>query len=176
MIDNAEDTEQEDGAATSKKIDRKKIIIFILPVLIVIGIAVGIFYALSQDYGETSATYSVIPSPGSSEDGENVTVFYDLPEIHANLRTVGSSQETISLALNVELSRVEDVSLLEAMSARVKDAILSHIIELTPDEVEGANGLYWLKEELLYRLNLVSNPVKIKNLNVKQIEVRETDK
>lgn len=173
MTDNEEDTELEESSSSAKKINRKKLIIFILPVLIVIGISVGIFYALNQDYTDTSS-YSIVSTPGSSENGNNITVFYDLPEITSNLRGSKKETETVSLALNVELSKIEDVATLEAMSSRIKDAILSHIIELTAEEIEGANGLYWLKEELLYRLNLVSSPVKINNLNVKQIEIRSS--
>ncbi|MBE6444672.1 MAG: hypothetical protein E7019_01240 [Alphaproteobacteria bacterium] len=174
MIDNDEDIELEELPSGTKKINRKKLVIFLLPVLIVIGISVGIFYALNQDYSNTSS-YSVVTTPGSSEKGDTVTIFYDLPEISSNLRSNKKNKESITLALSIELSKIEDVAILDAMSSRIKDAILSHIIELTLEEVEGANGLYWLKEELLYRLNLVTSPVKINNLNIKQIEIKTSD-
>lgn len=174
MIDNDDDTDLEDIPSSTKKVNRKKLVIFILPLLIVIGISVGIFYALNQDYTNTSS-YSVVTTQNSSEKGGTITIFYDLPEITSNLRSNKKNKETITLALSVELSKIEDVATLDAMSSRIKDAILSHIIELTTEEVEGANGLYWLKEELLYRLNLVTSPVKINNLNVKQIELKTSD-
>ena len=161
-----DDLEQEESTAAPKPINRKKLMILILPVVIVIGLSVGIYFALNQDYSNPEAAYNVIKKPG---EGENYTVFYDLPEVKAILNSL--AKETISLSLNVELSKVEDVATLEILSPRIKDAILAHIIELTPEEVESANGLYWLKEELLYRLNLVVAPIKIENLSIKNIEI-----
>jgi len=95
MIDNDEDIELEELPSGTKKINRKKLVIFLLPVLIVIGISVGIFYALNQDYSNTSS-YSVVTTPGSSEKGDTVTIFYDLPEISSNLRSNKKNKESIT--------------------------------------------------------------------------------
>ena len=78
------------------------------------------------------------------------------------------------MKISVELSRVEDVAAIEAMVSRLTDIIIAHTIELTPDEVSGSNGLYWLKEELLYRMNLVAAPIKITNINFKNFEIQNT--
>lgn len=161
-----DDLEQDESAVAPKPVNRKKLMILILPVVIVIGLSVGIYFALNQDYSNTEASYNVVKKPG---EGENYTVFYDLPEVKAMLNS--KSKETISLSLNVELSKIEDVATLEILAPRIKDAILAHIVELTPEEVESTNGLYWLKEELLFRLNLVVAPIKIENLSIKNIEI-----
>lgn len=175
MIDQDDDLEADEGASSPKPINRKKMLILILPVVIVIGLSVGMYFAISKDYSNTPSAYSVIQKPKSDDGTENITVFYDLPEITTSLRNSGPDKQSVSLALNVELSRIEDVPSLEIMSPRIKDAILAHIIELTPEELEGANGLYWLKEELLYRLNLVVAPIKISNLNIKQVEIKNAN-
>ena len=59
----------------------------------------------------------------------------------------------------------------QAMTPRLTNAILNHTIELYIEEIEGTTGLYWLKEELLYRFNLVASPIKIKNLNSEIIKL-----
>lgn len=172
MIDQEDDLDTEETGTSSKPVNRKKLLILVLPVVIVIGLSVGLYFAFSKDYSNTPTAYSVIQRPKSEDGTENFTVFYDLPEITTSLRSNSPDKPTVSLALNIELSRVEDVPTLEIMTPRLKDAVLAHIIELTPEELEGANGLYWLKEELLYRLNLVVAPIKIDGLNIKQIEIK----
>ncbi|MBE6452028.1 MAG: hypothetical protein E7012_00865 [Alphaproteobacteria bacterium] len=176
MIDQEDDLDGGEETSSPKPINRKKMLILVLPVVIVIGLSVGLYFALNKDYNNTPGTYNIIQN-GKSEDGtENITVFYDLPEINARIKSVGPDKKTVSLALNVELSKIEDVQTLDILSPRIKDAVLSHVIELTPEEIEGANGIYWLKEELLYRLNLVVAPVRISSLNIKQIEVINENK
>ena len=175
MIDQDDDLSADEELTSPKPINRKKILILALPVVIAIGLSVGLYFAFSKDYNSGPSAYSVIQKPKNNDGTESITVFYDLPEIHASLRNSGTEKQRVSLALNIELSRVEDVASIEIMSPRIKDAVLAHIIELTADELEGANGLYWLKEELLYRLNLVVAPVRISSLNIKQIDIQNED-
>ena len=59
------------------------------------------------------------------------------------------------------------------MTPRLTNAVLNHVVELYLEELEGSTGLYWLKEELLYRFNLVAAPVKIKNLNFSVFELEK---
>ena len=68
---------------------------------------------------------------------------------------------------------MEDIKTIEILTPKINDVVLSHIIELSPEEVQGSTGLYWLKEELLYRLNLVTAPIKINNLNIRSLEIQK---
>ena len=145
-------------------------LIFLLPVLIVVGLSVGLYYAFNRDYHTTPATYSVVQKSGEGEG--SITVFYDLPELTANLHTEGPDKQTLHIRLNLELSNVEDIKTIELLLPKINDVVLTHIIELTPEEVQGSTGLYWLKEELLYRLNLATAPIKINNLNIKSLEIQ----
>ena len=62
---------------------------------------------------------------------------------------------------------MEDVQIVQGLMPKIVDAVIAHTIELTPDEISGSNGLYWLREELLYRINLIVSPVVVANLNFK---------
>ena len=66
---------------------------------------------------------------------------------------------------------MEDISTIEALTSKLTDAIIAHTIELRPEEINDSEGLYWLREELLYRMNLISAPIKISNLNFKSFEI-----
>ncbi len=169
-----EDFDKDDTAAPVENVNRKKILLFLIPVLVVIGLAVGLHYAFNKKHG-TTANYSVV-NISSEEAGASggVTVFYDLPEISARLKSKGK-QTNVTLKINLELSNVEDAQQIEALLPRINDTILSHTVELTEDEISGVSGLYWLKEELLYRINLLIAPIRANNINFKNFEIQSAE-
>ena len=151
-------------------IDSKKILIFLLPVLIVIGITFGLFYFfLSTDDSDNINYQSVSLNDGNN--GVSTVIFYDLPEIAVLLQNEKNS--SLRMKINIELSTVEDISTIDAMFPRIKDMIISHTLALRPEEVSGSRGMYWLKEEFLQRINLLVAPVKVNNLNFKTLEFIE---
>ena len=171
MLDQEEELDQEESSTPSTTLTRKKMLIFLLPIVIVIGLSVGLYYVLNRDYSSTPATYSVVPKTGAEDEG-GITVLYDLPEFSAVLHSEGPDKQLLRLNLNLELSNIEDIKTLELLMPKINDVVLTHIIELSPKEVEGSAGLYWLKEELLYRLNLVVAPIKIQKLNIKSLKIQ----
>lgn len=173
MIDQDDELEHDDELDAQNKASRKKMLIFVLPVVIVIGLSVGFYYVFNRDYNSSEASYSIVKKGSSSDGNESITVFYDLPDINANLHSVGPDKENLRIGINLELSNVEDIKNIETLTPKINDVILSHIIELHPDEVSGSNGLYWLKEELLYRINLVVAPIKINNLNIRSLDIEK---
>lgn len=176
MADFDDDLDKLDEDASSSKINKKKILIFLLPVLIVIGIAVGMYHTFGSKFDDTgNLPYSIVEKT-SETNGKAATqllIFYDLPEIITQIKTHDGTKETVHVKISIELSKMEDIKTVEAMLPRFNDIIINHTSELTSDEVNGANGLYWLKEELLYRINLVAAPIKIENLNFKNFEVQK---
>lgn len=169
MIEDEELTEVEQPTDNHQQ-KRKKIMILLLPLLIVIGVSVGIYFTLNNSYDSLNVGYSVVQHDKDSPD--NITVFYDLPELKTSVKGKKRSHD-LRIKLNIELSSIEDMKVIEALTPRLSDAIIGHIIELTIDEIEGSTGLYWLKEELLYRLNLVAAPIKIKKLNFSIFELQK---
>lgn len=170
-----EDFDIEAQSDEAKPLNRKKLLIFVLPVVIVIGLSAGMFYVFNSNYSNNSGSYSVIKNASSdSKSTDDVTVFYDLPEITTVLKGEGSNgQERLRIRLNLELSSVEDTKTVEILTPKIIDAVIAHTIELTPREISGSGGLYWLKEELLYRINLITNPIKVGNLNFRTFEVED---
>lgn len=166
--------DKDDEAIPAGGLNKKKILFILVPVLIVIGLVVSFYYIFNKNlHSGAPLSYSII-SAGTEEDANAIIVFYDLPEITAQLKDNTGAASHVKMKISVELSRVEDVAAVEAMVSRLTDIIIAHTIELTPDEVSGSNGLYWLKEELLYRMNLVAAPIKITNINFKNFEIQNT--
>lgn len=149
---------------------RKKVMILILPLLIVIGISVGLYFTFNKSYDSLDIDYKVVQY--SKDSNNDIAVFFDLPEVRTSVKGKDGSHE-LRMKINLELTKIDDLKIIEAVTPRLNDIILGHIIELNLEEVSGSAGLYWLKEELLYRLNLVAAPVKIKNLNFNVFELQK---
>ena len=144
--------------------------IFLLPALIAIGLVVSFYSVFSKKTGPQNLSYAVVERPGGT-DGDTaqnkLTILYDIPEINVRIKDEAGTPQDVSLRLNIELTRMEDVQIVEGLMPKIVDAVIAHTIELTPDEISGSNGLYWLREELLYRINLIVSPVVVANLNFK---------
>ena len=154
---------------------KKKILMYLIPAIVLVGIGVGAVAVFFTNVGDKEPQAYDVVKQKDSEGIESTTVFYSIPEITANLRTGSGVFETIRIKLNLELSSVEDINVINSMLPRINDIVLSHLVELTPEEVSGAEGFYALKTELLYRINLVSAPVVVSNLNIKDLSVKITD-
>lgn len=159
-------------SSTDSRLSKKKLLFIVVPIVALIGI-LGFYYTAQKKSSEqTPSNYSVVHHAG--EDGkatESYTVFYDLPEVDIRLHNAAGKEQVAKIKLSIELSKIEDISTIEALSSKLTDAIIAHTIELMPEEIGGSEGLYWLKEELLYRINLIAAPVKISNLNFKNFEI-----
>ncbi len=178
MVNLDDDFDTDSEADENKtKIDRKKILIFLLPALIAIGLVVSFYSVLSKkSRPNTNLSYAVVERPVNNDDGTSqnkVTILYDIPEINVRITDETGAPQDISFRLNLELNNVEDVQIIEGLMPKIMDAVIAHTIELTPDELNGSNGLYWLKEELLYRINLIVSPVVVANLNIKTFNLNK---
>ena len=166
------DTDMDDDAsvALESKLSKKKLMFILLPALVIIA-SIGFYYkARSDKENATPLNYSIIQNTG--EDAISAyTILYDLPEIEVRLQTTSTQQHLLRIQVNIELSNVENVPTIDALVAKLSDAILAHTSGLTVEEANSSEGLYWLKQELLYRINLITAPIKITNLNFKNFEI-----
>lgn len=178
MQNSDDDFDKDEEPSDAGKISHKKILFILVPVLIVIGIAVGGYYIFNRSYdNDSNLNYSIVKNI-TDENGtqtENITVFYDLPEVAARISDASEHTQTVKMKISLELSKVEDIKNIESMLPRINDAVIAHTVELEPEEINGSAGLYWLKEELLYRINLLVSPVKVSNLNFKNFETQNSD-
>lgn len=173
MVNQLDDLDDEDAQTSTHNISKKKILLFLVPVLVVIGLAVGAFYTFSNNIKDSTTPYGVVKKPNTDgKGGESVTVFYDLPEVNIRLKNDGGQGNVLKMRVSLELSSIEEAKVIESLTPKLVDSIISHTIELNNAEIEGASNLYWLKEELLYRINLITSPIKITNLNFKNFEVQ----
>lgn len=155
---------------------KKKILIILIPAIILIGAGVAAIAVFFTDSSSNQPQdYDIVTQKKADGSGDVTTVFYSLPEISARLRTGEGVFEVIRIKLNLELSSVEDIATINSLIPRINDILIAHLVELTPDEVSGSEGFYALKTELLHRINLMISPIKISNLNIKDLNIQITD-
>ena len=170
-----DDLETENLLEETTRVNRRKVLFILVPAIIIIGLSVGFYFAFNHSFGKTDKlNYSIVKNTTGDEDGQSsqsVTVFYELPEANIKIKKRNGGEGSVKMKISLELGQVEDIQIIEGLLPKINDAVISHTIELTAEEISGSSGLYWLKEELLYRINLLTAPLQVSNLNFKSLDV-----
>lgn len=181
MSDEAEDvdeSDEDDEGGGSGKVSGKKLVLFIaLPILLLIGAGAGVFFSgvLDPLLGTEPEEEMVeeVPQEEGPEGGLGEPgVFVDLDQILVTLRTSGSKQKFLKLQVTLELEKVEDEARIEAVKPRIIDNFQVFLRELRLEELEGSQGVYRIKEELLNRVNQAVHPLKIKDVLFKDMLIQ----
>jgi flagellar FliL protein len=88
-------------------------------------------------------------------------IFMDLPDIVANLNAGGRRASFIKLRAKLELSKKEDVAIVQNAMPRVLDLFQSYLREIRPEELRGTAGTYRLREELIARVSIAAAPARV---------------
>ena len=160
-----ETDEGEEGG--KKKTGGKKLILFILlPILLLGGGGAGLFFSGLLDSllgaeeevaeGEEGAPEEpVVATPGT---------YLEVPEMLVSLRSSGQKQKILKLRINLELNSPADEATINAFMPKIVDNFQVFLRELRVEELEGSQGLYRVKEEMLARVNAAAYPVKVKDV------------
>ena len=129
------DDDLKDNPYTQK--DNKKILLFLVPALIVIGIIVGLYFLfIPKSDNAENLSYSIVEK--EENDTKTITVFYDLPEISVQLQSADSQNAVVKIKINIELSKMEDIKTIESLMPQITDAAVTHISVLSQNEISGA--------------------------------------
>ena len=91
-------------------------------------------------------------------------VFFDMPDIVANLSVTDRRAGYIKLRSKLELAKAEDAGPLQAAMPRLLDLFNTYLRELRPEELRGSSGTQRLREELIARANLVAPPARVTDI------------
>jgi len=183
--DGGENSENAQDNKKSAKNSKKKLLIIILPLILVIGGVVGLYFSgLSEKlFGkikpaeETEEVVDDKPKEAPPKDvpqavaGANIA-FYDLPEMLVNINTNSRKQSYLKTVITLELGDGNQIPKLEAVLPRVIDTFQVYLRELRIDDLQGSAGMYRLKEELLDRLNKAAYPVQVNDVLFKEMLVQ----
>jgi flagellar FliL protein len=176
----AEDFEEEapegDAAETDKPSGgkRKLILLVVLPLLLIVGAAAGAYFTGLADpvvkmLGGGKKEAEVVKDKGVTAP----PVFYELPEMLVNLNPgQGRRPAHLKIKVRLEIASALDTPKIEANLPRVVDSFQVYLRELRVEDLQGAAGMYRLREELLLRVNRVAAPAKINDVLFQDVLVQ----
>lgn len=170
----AEDNMNSDGQSGGGK---KKLILIggLVVVLLIVGAAGAYFTGLADGLlGKKKPDAAAASAAGGTAEANKPppppqVIFYDLPEILVDLTGDPRKRTFLKLRVSLELNSAADVPGLEVVLPRVIDSFQAYLRELRIEDLQGDEGIYRLREELLVRVNQAVQPTKIKDVLFKEM-------
>lgn len=164
-----ESAEGEQEESPRKKLSGKKLVLFIvLPIFVIGAGAAGVYYSGIAD--------SYLGIEKSAEEEEAIifqkAVFFDLPEMLVNLNSTGRRTNFLKINISLEIEDESDIVKLESVMPRVVDGFQIYLRELRVDDLRGSAGMYRLREDLLRRINELVRPIKINDILFKEMLIQ----
>lgn len=110
-----------------------------------------------------AAGHGTAPAPAAGGAARS-PVFFDMPDIVANLSATGRRASYIKLRSKLELTKAEDAGAIQAAMPRLQDLFTTYLREMRPEELRGSSGTQRLREELMARANLAVAPVRVADI------------
>jgi len=92
------------------------------------------------------------------------TLFVEIDEQTYNLNTGGQGSSFLKARITLEIDRESFRADIEAKMPRILDEFNVYMRELRPEDLDGAAGIFRLKEELLMRINQAVAPTRVKDV------------
>lgn len=165
--------EEGEGEAPRKRLSLKTLIIAGAAAVLVLGGGGGAaFFLMKPKPGAAAKAHK--PTKGGKEDkggkdakagpqvreGPDGVLFYTLPDIVVNMQTADGRPTFLKLKLTLEMPDQDAVDALDPNMPRLQDMFQTFLRELRPEDLQGSQGSYQLRMELLRRVNLVIAPSK----------------
>ncbi len=121
--------------------------------------------------GHGEAKEGGAPAAGAPviKEGPDGVVFYTLPDIVVNMQAADGRSTFLKLKLTFELPDEETADNLTPNLPRLQDMFQTFLRELRPEDLNGSQGSYQLRAELLRRVNLVAAPSKVNAVLIEEM-------
>ena len=145
----------DEAADAPKPKSKRKLLILLAPVLLA-AVGGGLYFAgLVPGVSSHAEAHAAGPPP---------PVFFEMPDLVANLN-VGARRPTfIKLRSKLELARPEDTAVVQAALPRLQDMFQTYLREMRPEELRNSAGTYRLREELIARAGLAARGAEVRDV------------
>lgn len=175
MSEEAEEDEdeiaEEEGSEGGGGGGKKLILFIVLPILLLAGAGAGVYFS-----GLLDSFLGAAPAEEAQEEevneAETAGHYIDLDEMLVTLASKSRKQSFLKLRVSLELKTLEDEARVTAVMPRIIDNFQVFLRELRVEELQGSQGIYRVKEELLSRVNSAAHPVKVKDVLFREILVQ----
>jgi len=158
--------EGEEGEEKPKgKFSKKLLLMILIPVALLL-VGGGLYFSGIIGGGDDTHVegeeHAGDGGHGESEDDEDKTnaAFFALPDFIVNLES-NSGSRFLKLRVQLELADEADLPAIEAITPRVIDQFQTYLREMRVQDLRGSAGIYRLRQELLYRVNIAAHPIKV---------------
>lgn len=167
-----------DDEGSGKGLNAKKLLMIIIPVLI-LGVGAALYFTGVIGGKEEHAEGEKVETSSGAHSGEEgaeagapVVQYMEIPDLLVNLSSAGGPPRFLKLKVKLEVASPEDLAKLEAVAPRVVDQFQTFLREMRVQDLRGSAGIYRLRQELLYRVNLAAQPVKVKDVLFQEMLVQ----
>jgi flagellar FliL protein len=180
------------GGGGNKK---KLLLMVVLPILLVLGGAAAAYFTGLADplvamiTGEAKPAEETAEAPAEGAPVETAkpaegtapaadpsaavgAVFYEMPEMLVNINTAGRTRNFLKIKVSLELTSEQDIARIDNVLPRIVDNFQVYLRELRLEDLQGAAGMYRLREELLNRVNAAVRPSQVKDVLFKDMIVQ----
>jgi flagellar FliL protein len=143
-----------------RKLSGKKLVLFIVaPLVLLIGAGAGAW------------RFHLLPfAPSTSANRE--ILFYNIPSMLVNLNAPPGEAHYLKLRVSVQFDSQAAKDRMQQVQPRVLDSFETYLRQLRPSDLNGAAGLYRVKEELLLRVNKALQPLRAQDVLLQQMLVQ----
>jgi flagellar FliL protein len=162
------DEQADKTAAPAKKSGKGKLIMLAgAALLLLAGGGAAAFFMGIMPTGS-----AVAEQDAQAELAHEDIVFVDLPELLVNLNVTGKRLHFLKLATALEVSGEDQAAVVRQFVPRILDSFHMYLRAITPEELQGSEGVYRLKEELLVRTNEAVRPAQVRDVLVREMLVQ----
>lgn len=156
------------GEAAPKKGGKKMLIIIIAAVLVLLLGGGGAAAYFMGFFGHKDDKHKEAEKPAAPVQ----TAYVQLPDLLVNLSSSGRRSNFIKLKITLELEKLTDEPRVKTMQPRIIDNFQTYLRDLRLEDLQGAQGLFRLREELLIRINAAVAPAKVTDILFQEMLVQ----
>ena len=157
-----------DGIPGKRGMSGKKLVLFILLPLLLLGGTVGGLVATGiLDFGRSAGEPAEAPPPAPKE-----LVFFALPDLLVHLSPTGRRTNYLKLRVSLEIDKAADQERLQLLAPRIIDNFQGYLRELRVSDLKGSAGMARLREELLRRVAVAVEPIKVNDVLFREMLVQ----
>ena len=109
------------------------------------------------------------PNDPIIKEGPDGVVFYTLPVITTNMQSPDGRATFLKLKLTFELPNADAADVVTANNPRLQDAFQALFRELRVEDLQGSQGSYQVRMEILRRVNLILAPTRVNTVLIEEM-------
>jgi flagellar FliL protein len=162
-------------------LSRKTLMFVVAPAVLVVVLGLGAYMFLFSGGEEEAAAAGGARGEAAAHGAEGAhgeeavhPVFYDVPDILVNVATGEEKPAFLKLSVSLELEGEAEAAkaAIEPVMPRVVDQLQTYLRELRVEDLTGSASVFRLKEEMLRRVNLAVEPVKVKDVLFREMIIQ----